>query len=189
MYAQIHAINPSLFNTFHEFGMRYCAAKETKFGWDYSGYSNMSELKLLLEEKLLIRREKKDVIQQLPTKMREKVQLDPNLIEQKSKTLIQASQRVEEPHMKGSDKRSAVIAYFQETCKAKFRAVCQYVSDLIESGKKFLVFAHHQMMLDEVEKECQNAGAGYIRIDGSTQSETRQYMGIFGRLSRLFYHL
>lgn len=138
----------------------------------------MSELRLLLEEKLLIRREKREVIQQLPTKMREKVQLDPSLIEHKSKSLVQASQRVDEPHMKASDKRSAVINYFQETCKAKFKAVCQYVADLIESDKKFIVFAHHQIMLDEIEKECQNAGAGYMRIDGSTQSETRQYLGI-----------
>lgn len=138
----------------------------------------MSELKLLLEEKLLIRREKKDVIQQLPTKMREKVQLDPNLVELKSKSLVQASQRADAEHLKGADKRSAVIAYFQETCKSKVRAVRQYVSDLIESGKKFLVFGHHQMMLDEVENECQDSSTSYIRIDGSTQSETRQYLGI-----------
>lgn len=178
LFAQINAVNPTLFNNFHDFGLRYCAAKETKFGLDYSGYSNMSELKLVLEEKLLIRREKKDVIQQLPTKMREKVQLDPNLVENKSKTLMHASQQLDKPNMKGADKQSAVIAYFQETCKSKFRAVCQYVADLIESGKKFLVFAHHQMMLDEVERECQSSKTGYMRIDGSTQSETRQYLGI-----------
>lgn len=182
MFAQINAVNPTLFSNFHDFGLRYCAAKEAKFGWDYSGYSNMLELRLLLEEKLLIRREKKDVIQQLPTKMREKVQLDPSLVENKSKTLQHASQLVDKQHLKGADKRSAVLGYFQETCKSKFRAVCQYVADLIESGKKFLVFAHHQIMLDEVEKECQNSKTGYMRIDGSTQSETRQYLGTLSNL-------
>lgn len=155
--------------------MRYCAGKEAKFGWDYSGYSNMSELRLLLEEKLLIRREKKDVLLQLPTKMREKVQLDPSLIEHKSKTLMQASQNVQQSTT--SNKRSAILVYFNETSKAKYKAVCQYIADLIESEKKFIVFAHHQLMLDEIEKECQKESYEYIRIDGATHSEKRQYLG------------
>ena len=66
LFSQIQAINPTLFNNFHEFGIRYCDGKETKFGMDYSGYSNMNELRTLLEQKLLVRREKKDVMTQLP---------------------------------------------------------------------------------------------------------------------------
>ena len=56
--------------TFHAFGLRYCAAKETNFGWNYSGASNMQELQLILEEKYMIRRLKTDVLSQLPSKQR-----------------------------------------------------------------------------------------------------------------------
>lgn len=173
LFSQIQSLNPNLFSTFHEFGLRYCDGKESRFGWDYNGYSNMKELRLLLEEKILIRREKKDVIQELPSKMREMVILNPALIELNTKSLKQASNKMEE-NLKGMEKRGALLKYFQETSKAKARAVCEYVNDLLESDKKFLVFAHHQSMLDEIENECQKNKYDYIRIDGSTSSENRQ---------------
>ena len=134
----------------------------------------MNELRTLLEEKLLIRREKKDVIQQLPTKMREMIILNPDLIQLNTKSLKQASNKMEE-NLKGMEKRGALLGYFQETSKAKSRAVCEYVLDLLEQDKKFLVFAHHQNMLDVLEQELlANKYDNYIRIDGSTHSEKRQ---------------
>ena len=135
----------------------------------------MTELRTLLEEKLLIRREKKDVIQQLPTKMREMVILNPNLIELNVRSLKVASNKMQNDDLKGMEKRGALLGYFQETCKVKAKAVCEYVIDLLEADKKFLVFAHHQNMLDELEKECLTHKYEYIRIDGSTNSEKRQH--------------
>ncbi|RNA00532.1 SWI SNF-related matrix-associated actin-dependent regulator of chromatin subfamily A 1 [Brachionus plicatilis] len=173
LFSQIQAINPNLFASFHDYGMRYCDGKESRFGMDYSGYSNMTELRLLLEEKILIRREKKDVIQELPSKMREMVILNPSLIELNTKTLKQASNKMDQ-NLKGMEKRGALLKYFQETSKVKAKAVTEYVSDLLESDKKFLVFAHHQSMLDELEAEIQKNKYDYIRIDGSTSSENRQ---------------
>lgn len=133
----------------------------------------MNELRTLLEEKLLIRREKKDVIQQLPTKMREMVILNPDLIQLNTKSLKQASNKMEE-NLKGMEKRGALLGYFQETSKAKSCAVAEYVLDLLEQDKKFLVFAHHQSMLDVLEQELISNKYEYIRIDGSTGSEKRQ---------------
>jgi SWI/SNF-related matrix-associated actin-dependent regulator 1 of chromatin subfamily A len=101
----------------------------------------MNELRILLEEKLLIRREKKDVMQQLPSKIREMVILNPNLVELNTKSLKIASNKMNE-NLKGLEKRGALLSYFQETSKAKVKAVCEYVNDLLESDKKFLVFAH-----------------------------------------------
>jgi SWI/SNF-related matrix-associated actin-dependent regulator 1 of chromatin subfamily A len=68
----------------------------------------------------------------------------------------------------------ALLQYFQETSKVKASAVCEYVNDLLESGRKMLVFAHHQGMLNEVEAEITKNKYDFIRIDGSTNSEKRQ---------------
>lgn len=43
------------------------------WGWDYSGSSNLGELKLLLEECLMLRRLKSEVLSQLPAKQRKVV--------------------------------------------------------------------------------------------------------------------
>lgn len=56
LFPQISAISPNLFQGgFHEFGLRYCSAKECPWGWDYSGCSNMTELQLVLERSIMIR--------------------------------------------------------------------------------------------------------------------------------------
>lgn len=113
---------------------------------------------------------------QLPSKIREQIILDPGLIELNTKSLRQASSLMKEENLKGMEKRGALLAYFQETSKVKATAVCEYVNDLLESGKKLLVFAHHQNMLNEIEAEIVKNKYDYIRIDGSTKSENRQVL-------------
>lgn len=53
-----------------DYGVRYCNGTQTTFGWDFSGSSNMEELRLLLETRFMIRRLKCDVLTQLPSKIR-----------------------------------------------------------------------------------------------------------------------
>ncbi|CAG2232625.1 HARP [Mytilus edulis] len=54
LYTQISAISPFMFK-FQDFGIRYCDGKHQPWGWDFSGSSNMAELQILLEEKIMIR--------------------------------------------------------------------------------------------------------------------------------------
>lgn len=64
------------------FGVRYCDAKRSSFGWDYSGYSNIGELQLLLTSFCMIRRLKSNVLEELPEKIRYTIgseNRDPNL--------------------------------------------------------------------------------------------------------------
>ncbi|CAG5127940.1 unnamed protein product [Candidula unifasciata] len=175
LYSQITAVCPDLFK-FHEFGLRYCAAKEMQWGWDYSSSSNMVELQALLEEKIMIRREKKDVLSQLPSKYRQVIMLDPSSVH-KHKDLKAASKIMSNVKLKGLNKRGALLEYFHETCRAKLSAVRGYVLDLVESDKKFLVFAHHKEMLDCIEDGIKSEASHiqYIRIDGRTTSEQRHF--------------
>ena len=50
----------------------------------------------------------------------------------------------------------------------------EYVKEMLKHGHKFLVFAHHLVMLDEIEKELIASKTQYIRIDGSVKSLLRQ---------------
>ncbi|XP_064613753.1 SWI/SNF-related matrix-associated actin-dependent regulator of chromatin subfamily A-like protein 1 [Liolophura sinensis] len=173
LYTQIVAVCPGLMK-FHEFGVRYCDGKELPWGWDFSGCSNMGELQLLLEEKLMIRRLKKEVLSQLPSKLRKMVLLDPSSIKI-SKEMKRTSTTENFEKLKGMKGRKMLLEYFHDTAQAKVDAVRGYVLDLLESGQKFLLFGHHQELLDALETALDNKESGcFIRIDGRTPSEQRK---------------
>lgn len=65
-WSQTQVIMPSLFPNFMDYARRFCAAQQTRFGWDFTGSSNLDELDRILRENLMIRREKKQVLKELP---------------------------------------------------------------------------------------------------------------------------
>ena len=73
-----------------------------------------------------------------------------------------------------SRKRNLIMKLYVDTGVAKLAAVREYVSDMLECGAKFLVFAHHLPVLDGVEECVKQRKVKYIRIDGSTASSERQ---------------
>lgn len=78
LYPQIDAVRPGEFGSFSAFAQRYCNAHRTRFGWDTRGASNLPELHDRLSGGgVLIRRLKRDVLDQLPPKRRTRVQLPP----------------------------------------------------------------------------------------------------------------
>ena len=46
-----------------------------------------------------------------------------------------------------------MIAY-RLTGEAKVKGVCEFMESLFENGAKFLVFAHHLSVMDELQKFC-----------------------------------
>lgn len=91
LFTQIKLIDPKLFASKHEFGLRYCDAQLKSFWqrgghkrsqikiWDYKGAKNLDELKIFLEATLLVRRLKTEVLQELTKKKREMVSCSLNL--------------------------------------------------------------------------------------------------------------
>lgn len=50
-----------------------------------------------------------------------------------------------------------------------------YILQILNQTKKFLVFAHHQRVLDAIERILVKKEKKFIRIDGSSSSEQRKY--------------
>ncbi|RKO82752.1 P-loop containing nucleoside triphosphate hydrolase protein, partial [Blyttiomyces helicus] len=186
LHTQISALLDR-FMTMNAFGQRYCDGKKVRvpgrlplsstistfashrrhlrvliqgrFGWDFSGNSNIHELHWFLERTVLIRRLKKNVLKQMPPKNRQRIVVD---IAAKKKKELEASlskkSRTLDPKM------------YTETGLAKLPSVLEYCEDLYsETEKKFIVFAHHREVLDGLAEF-----ADFIRIDGSTPQLHRQ---------------
>lgn len=174
LFTQINGINPKLFPSFQEYGIRYCAGNHTPWGWDFSGFSNMEELQIILQAKLMIRRLKSEVLDQLPAKQRMTVILDPASVLTGTKAMQAAAKQLGLKTLNGAERHGALLQFFIETAQAKLKAVSDYVKELLESDKKFLVFAHHKVMMDKLCNTCDSVNCKYIRIDGKTNAELRQ---------------
>uniref|UniRef100_A0A1Q3F1L1 Putative swi/snf-related matrix-associated actin-dependent regulator n=1 Tax=Culex tarsalis TaxID=7177 RepID=A0A1Q3F1L1_CULTA len=173
LFSQISMLDRKFFG-FREYSARYCAGKQTQFGWDATGQSNLVELNLLLAAKFMIRRTKQDVMSQLAEKSRETVLLDPSL--------LWTNQEVEEDLQsyaadysisKGKEREEIMFKYYNATAEAKAPAVCSYLKKVLKEGQKFLIFAHHIKMLDAISKELTKLKVDHIRIDGTTRSDVR----------------
>uniref|UniRef100_A0A8D0KTY7 SWI/SNF-related matrix-associated actin-dependent regulator of chromatin subfamily A-like protein 1 n=1 Tax=Strix occidentalis caurina TaxID=311401 RepID=A0A8D0KTY7_STROC len=176
LYTQIAAVQPAFFPHYHSFGLRYCDAKKMPWGWDYSGSSNLTELKILLEEAIMIRRLKSDVLSQLPAKQRKMVVVAPEGISAKSKAVLAAeAKRMAKGYGSKQQEKEALLLFYNRTAEAKIHSVVEYILELLERGNdKFLVFGHHKIVLDAIVAELKKKHVEHIRIDGSTPSAERQ---------------
>ena len=163
-YPLLYALRPDLFCFFKKFAYRYCDPQPTPFGINWSGTSNTKELHWILST-LMVRRLKKDVLNRLPPKKREKVfiKTDPKVIEEIKKI------RSMEKGRKGT------LDAYTLTSKAKIEGVYEFISDLIDLdiNDKFIVFGYHYDMLDRIEFLMKEKNIEYIRIDGNTKQDKR----------------
>lgn len=178
LYPQISLIEPKLFPYATDFGMRYCNGRKVNFGrvshYDFQGSSNMNELKLLLEERFMLRRIKADVLAQLPAKLRQMVILDPTAVKSKSKEMQSQAKMMEDRSLNKSERRGVLLEWYHSTAAAKAAAVQDYIKDLLESNRKFICFAHHQTMMNCVAEQIEKCKVQYMRIDGATASGARK---------------
>jgi len=179
LYPQVSALDPKMFRWVSEFGNRYCDGKMKRFGDrevpDYSGSSHMLELSLLLSERCMIRRLKSEVLSELPSKQRISIILDPAGVDSRSQVMKDKRKETEKKGLNGSERHGLVLQWFATTATAKLKAVKEYIKSLVTNSEtKFLVFAHHQVMLSAVAKLMEELKVGFIYIDGSVSSEMRK---------------
>jgi hypothetical protein len=66
-----------------------------------------------------------------------------------------------------------IMDCYKLTAQTKIRGVTEYVEHLLNNNIKFLIFGHHHIVLDAIEKKVKDISAGYIRIDGTTPPDRR----------------
>ena len=75
IYNLLSILRPDVIPSFTEYTIRYCDPKVTPYGLDYSGNSCTKELHMLLSHTVMIRRLKRDVLNELPSKRRQKIEV------------------------------------------------------------------------------------------------------------------
>lgn len=162
-YSQLKFLRPDQFSNKMKYALRYCDAKETPFGWDMKGASNLDELNRKIAP-FYIRRLKQEVLKELPPKTVTVIETDLNVTEKNEYLKIK---RDFERFMKDNwsvhgvgyqDQRldGAHLAKLMELkmfcSQTKVARVIEFVKEFVEASenRKIIVFSqfiHTQKML------------------------------------------
>ncbi|WAR19042.1 ZRAB3-like protein [Mya arenaria] len=186
LYPQIDAICPDKFGSWWHYTARYCDAKAEWIGKvrrrNVNGASNLEELQHMLASTLMIRREKSQVLTQLPPKQRQKEirqtfdELRP-LLKRNGKDKFEVLTGAGEHDTKDSNMLALVSRLYQLSGEAKIGPAKEYIEMLCENPSlKFLVFAYHHAMMNGLSESLHDKHINFIRIDGDTPPSERPHL-------------
>lgn len=160
-----------------DFGKRYCDGKlkivrwrpTKKYAWDFSGASHVEELNAALRRSVMVRRTKKEVLSELPRKIRQVVELDFALPESEAlKTAV-------DNMFRGFTSAAANIGELRsiaftelskarlDIAKAKLPHILSFAEDLLEEENKLVVFAYHREVIDAI---AEHFGGDAVKLYG-----------------------
>lgn len=126
----------------------------------------------------MLRRLKSEVLSQLPAKQRKVVTVTIDGISTRTKAALSAAAKeLARGNRSKTEEKEALLVFYNHTAEAKLQAIMEYITDMLECGReKFLVFAHHKLVLDHITTELSKKDVSFIRIDGTTASAERQQL-------------
>ena len=172
LWTQAHALQPKVFAKKKDFSIRFCNGHQGRFGWDEKGAAHVDELHALLAHTMMVRREKSEVLTQLPPKRRQRVDVTlPN--EAALSRALQATEAARRAD--GAPQHSPEFNELHlDTGRAKVEPVMEVVTELLDSGaEKLLLFGHHKEVLSALEARLVKKKVGLVRIDGDTAVDAR----------------
>jgi len=173
IHTAISMVDKELFPSRLRFGMRYCRPKRNRFSgqWDFKGAERTDELFALLKQSVMIRRTKKEVLPELPDKVRTFVPLTMSASAWKKYREI-ATGIVRDA--KGDAQTVPGLAKMeylkQAVAEGKLPEVIDWVRDFLDNEGKLVLFATHRSIVDALsakfKKEC-------VTVYGGVPSKTR----------------
>lgn len=166
-----------IFPDVRKFELRYCNAKATEYGWDVKSSNNLIELNSILRHFCYIRREKRDVLKELPpvadsyiycdiSNKREYRKAENDLIDYLSEIDIERAQKAQ------NAKHLVMLSTLRKlSIKGKIKAIEVFLKEWMESneGKKILVFGHHREPLQDLSKRFDS-----LLLQGGTNAKKKQ---------------
>lgn len=199
LWPLVNFLDPSRFNKFMPFAKRYCNAHSNGFGLDVTGSSNLEELQKELRSRFMIRRLKKDVMTELPKKMRQIIEIgeEKELVSREMKEAQSRFQEIEalvvalEISKASSNKQDYVAAVealkdgyaamFKEIAKIrheiaerKVKYVVDHLVNIVESGNKVICFTHHIDISDLIFEELQKQGINAVVAHSKKTMDQRE---------------
>ena len=171
-FTTLNLLRPNEFNSFFTYGQRYCDGHQTRFGWDFSGATNIDELHQRTRD-FCIRRLKSEVLTELPDKVRTIHDIQPSKKDLKRYKDLHRSWMDE---YEGYANSSGLPKGFVLNMLTSLRHECglikvpsafQYIKNYHEiTGKPLVVFAHHIDVLKGIQEMLREDKDKKWRIGG-----------------------
>lgn len=152
------------------FGLRYCNAHLTAWGWDMGGASNLEELHARLEDVLL--RRHKDQVLELPPKLRTYMPVEVDLVAYRRVwTDYAAKMKKRKRRMPRRLLLAEIAKLKQAAALAKIPAAISLVGSIVEQGEKVVVFTGYQAVVDAL---VAHFGPQAAKLTGEDDAQARQ---------------
>lgn len=183
LFSLLNIIDPKTWNNWYEYGRRYCAAHQSRWGWDVSGASHIEELHEKIK-RYFIRRDKTEVLKELPPKTF--IEVPVELDAEYSKQYDAAASNFAAYLREHSGKQPAAIAKTLQAEKlaqlnvlrllnanGKLDTAIELIDSIIEAGEKVLVFCS---FIEPLKKLEDRYGQKSVVLTGQTPIEERKHV-------------
>lgn len=167
-YPALHILDTENFKSEYKYKMRFCNPVKTYWGWNFEGLSNAKELHEIIS-KFMIRRLKKDVLKDLPPKIRSVI---PMKIKATERKIYDDADRELELAIINKEKNalSKLEALKQASFKAKMNSMLSWIKEYLEINEKLVVFIWHRESCEILEKEFKGK---CVSVTGDTPTKKR----------------
>lgn len=177
-YNILSLLSPQMFPSFQRYAQEFCNPVWNGFGMDYKGASNTEKLNDVLKKSFMIRRLKKDVLRDLPPKVRTVVPLEisnRSEYDAAAEDLVAWLESIGEDNKAERASRAEAITRVnvlkQMVAKGKMDSAIQWIDDFTQD-EKLVVFCVHHATIDTL---MERFGDRAVKLDGRDPAEARQY--------------
>lgn len=177
IYSLVSRCVPELiapYEKYLRFVFRYCGAFMDKWGLNVTGASHIDELRQKLQP-FILRREKRDVLDELPPLMMEKIEFECSpavrkaiAAEEEATVNMAAKAGAELEHFKLSE----IVRLRQVVAKHKLSDAVAFIKDLLEEQEKLVVFFHHHDTMHTLVGALKKYGV--LTVSGQDTPKMRQ---------------
>lgn len=140
------------YTSYTQYAYRYCGAYQDAFGLNTRGSSHVDELNKNLK-KFMLRREKQEVLPDLPERVLQMIDLPATPAVEK---VIQKEEEMNEALRKKYkesefDELGMMASIRRDVALAKIPQCVEFIKNALESKKKIVIFAHHRDVIFDLE--------------------------------------
>lgn len=177
LWPLLHLVDPAAFPLFHSYGERFCGPRLKVEGGrekrTYDGSTHRPELAREIRA-YRIKRLKVNVLDQLPPKIRQVLELEPVLEISEAYEAWQAQVREAASGSLAGEALSALSALRLAAGMAKVEAAVEWISNAVSPEDPVVAFLWHKGVHDAVLKGLTEAGLRVASIVGKTSGPRRQ---------------